>query len=1083
MDVAPEDKSSDACRFFHHIQQAKEVEREAARISARNREINRNKISPHSARLDVVPDKSSPGYRLYQIAQASFRGLNPDDITTPSTPQPPKRPPPQQVPSLLCESTDPKWGDDVRTGSQTHNVGSRRQTIDSNRGFDVGTGSQTHNVGSRRQTIDSNWGDDVGTGSQTHNVGRRCQTIDSNWGDDVPVGSGSNTHNAGRGSKTHNVGSGSSTPSNKPKRGDAVGGGSTSHAIGNKKHLIDLIEGDGNVASLKKAKYALCVEDADVFHSDKPISSPVPQKHTLCFHGGYLAKLAKACKSTHPRPNRLLVQPTRDFVTYKFRPIFESVRVIKGIDQKNVAGNRMLISVDQHGLESTTMSGNRFGPNLQQPNIPFLETKLPRSNSRYFDHAAWFIECTNLNAIPKKCFGLAIAVLSYAGTEADRLDSTQVTVDLGFVICLNAKHFIYALFNPTVLQDPQSKHLLPSYLMLTPDHCNGLLSDFMDNAFLGPFRMDPNDFANPKCRKRVIFLNQMAGRAISSLQCDPDHIEKMKLCTNEIDGGFQCAYLGPSHLIPPTWRFPFQQEKYYHEQTSEECGDIDKPRLDSSHLEGQHSFFNKKQKVSHPSCNFKDVISLDKVCKTLFVLKDTRPSQRLDGPCLVISSTGQSRFTTTVPYFYMPYLEHKNATTAHVVFAMVSPADFKCKFVSTTALRSSGMDLKQYHMTLSSISKADICLPIIDQGDHPGGFRICLCDPEDKDETAQFDKISLVVNTMNGESDSTSEPVITQDLKRVNRNPGGDHLNWTNNYTLPWLTLFRSFPWTRKTGLTTRSSDLFLNAYGSGFSDRKGVNHVGQTIYQGVRAGKALRLSPTLGVSEADRHQYYREESYIPVLLPPAEKIANKLFKSSSNFMRWLDPAFDSFLKTLPRTQRNNHYCRVKLITQGVPYKRKRRKGNSKDLLVTCLGWSSSDHNDKKNDQLPADEQVKLTSSLHKWQPKPREERLIKQYLQKFGHRHTFGVPTCCGYEYVGLGETDSNFSFSNVFENKSMVIHHYFVISGLRCAVRLRPDHGTDFFAHTFAHCTSICVATFQGRVYFSDDHFRAFSWGGGGA
>jgi hypothetical protein len=283
--------------------------------------------------------------------------------------------------------------------------------------------------------------------------------------------------------------------------------------------------------------------------------------------------------------------------------------------------------------------------------------------------------------------------------------------------------------------------------------------------------------------------------------------------------------------------------------------------------------------------------------------------------------------------------------------------------------------------------------------------------------------------------------------------------------------------------LTTRSSDLFLNAYGSGFSDRKGVNHVGQTIYQGVRAGKALRLSPTLGVSEADRHQYYREESYIPVLLPPAEKIANKLFKSSSNFMRWLDPAFDSFLKTLPRTQRNNHYCRVKLITQGVPYKRKRRKGNSKDLLVTCLGWSSSDHNDKKNDQLPADEQVKLTSSLHKWQPKPREERLIKQYLQKFGHRHTFGVPTCCGYEYVGLGETDSNFSFSNLFENKSMVIHHYFVISGLRCAVRLRPDHGTDFFAHTFAHCTSICVATFQGRVYFSDDHFRAFSWGGGGA
>jgi hypothetical protein len=101
---------------------------------------------------------------------------------------------------------------------------------------------------------------------------------------------------------------------------------------------------------------------------------------------------------------------------------------------------------------------------------------------------------------------------------------------------------------------------------------------------------------------------------------------------------------------------------------------------------------------------------------------------------------------------------------------------------------------------------------------------------------------------------------------------------------------------------------FFLNAYGSGFCDGKGVNHVGQTLYQGVRSGKALRLSPTLGGSEADGHQYYREDLYIPVLLPPAEKVANKVFKSSSDFMRWLNPAFDSLLKLLPRFLRK-HYC------------------------------------------------------------------------------------------------------------------------------------------------------------------------------
>ncbi len=111
---------------------------------------------------------------------------------------------------------------------------------------------------------------------------------------------------------------------------------------------------------------------------------------------------------------------------------------------------------------------------------------------------------------------------------------------------------------------------------------------------------------------------------------------------------------------------------------------------------------------------------------------------------------------------------------------MVSPADFKSCFVGTAELRSSSMDLKRYHQTLSSVSKANLCLPIIDQDDHPGGFRICICDPKDKIETAKFDELSMLV---------INYPLTTQDLKRVDRNPG-DRLNWTNNYTLPWLTLF-----------------------------------------------------------------------------------------------------------------------------------------------------------------------------------------------------------------------------------------------------------------------------------------------------
>jgi hypothetical protein len=58
--------------------------------------------------------------------------------------------------------------------------------------------------------------------------------------------------------------------------------------------------------------------------------------------------------------------------------------------------------------------------------------------------------------------------------------------------------------------------------------------------------------------------------------------------------------------------------------------------------------------------------------------------------------------------------------------------------------------------------------------------------------------------------------------------------------------------------------------------------------------------------------------------------------------------------------------------------------------------------------------------------------------------------------------------------------VYHYFVMTGLRCCLRLRPFCGNYFYAHTFAHCTSVCVGTFDGNVYMSDSMFRAFAWGG---
>jgi hypothetical protein len=77
----------------------------------------------------------------------------------------------------------------------------------------------------------------------------------------------------------------------------------------------------------------------------------------------------------------------------------------------------------------------------------------------------------------------------------------------------------------------------------------------------------------------------------------------------------------------------------------------------------------------------------------------------------------------------------------------------------------------------------DICLPVIDPLDHPGGFRICLADPNNKEEMNEFSNLKGQVDTMFG-GDSIAVPYKHQDLKRVDKQKNGE-LVWTNNYTLP----------------------------------------------------------------------------------------------------------------------------------------------------------------------------------------------------------------------------------------------------------------------------------------------------------
>jgi hypothetical protein len=149
--------------------------------------------------------------------------------------------------------------------------------------------------------------------------------------------------------------------------------------------------------------------------------------------------------------------------------------------------------------------------------------------------------------------------------------------------------------------------------------------------------------------------------------------------------------------------------------------------------------------------------------------------------------------------------------------------------------------------------------------------------------------------------------------------------------------------------------------------------------------------------------------------------------------MRSLDPAVDSLMKIWlnESTLEQNHYCRAKIIAHGVPTSRIRSSGKHKDCLQPCLGWASTDHADS-NDVLKPEVKKKLVNNLEAWVPKPsspgfKQESAVKEYLLKFGSWLHFGVPTCCGYEYLGMEADGSTIlNHRNIFLLKSAIIHHY---------------------------------------------------------
>lgn len=216
-----------------------------------------------------------------------------------------------------------------------------------------------------------------------------------------------------------------------------------------------------------------------------------------------------------------------------------------------------------------------------------------------------------------------------------------------------------------------------------------------------------------------------------------------------------------------------------------------------------------------------------------------------------------------------------------------------------------------------------VVYPVLDTNSHRGGYRICLACPDDETEMSAFNS-----------KDNSQE--IGCGVKAF---PYG----YCTTYNVPFITLCHFFPWTRETSLDVQQCDRFLDTYGPiGFGSRSSSKCVGQNLYQGVRSGVVVSNTPSQGPGKAQLHQYYRQDAYKPCLMVLAEKTTNQLVRSSQNYMKWLCPASFRLLNHItPKAdfEKNNNFCRVKVVTQGIP-----ARYNRNEFLT--LGFANTPHAD-----------------------------------------------------------------------------------------------------------------------------------------
>jgi len=301
-----------------------------------------------------------------------------------------------------------------------------------------------------------------------------------------------------------------------------------------------------------------------------------------------------------------------------------------------------------------------------------------------------------------------------------------------------------------------------------------------------------------------------------------------------------------------------------------------------------------------------------------------------------------------------------------------------------------------------------------------------------------------------------------------------------------WATLKEGHPGQ----LTSWFTDLMMLCLGKGYSSWGITICRGINFYAGQRLSCQSQPSPVEGPGSQELCTYFWKNFTMFQFFPILWRIWNEMKQTAMAMALILDFHMVSFLiaistttftlKTVAQSNNNFREDQVNAKVKSVQF----AKQSPCEILIVTLGmhnelsFCNSPHVDAGDsyisNHLDQIEEIATWNILK--HPDSRIQMNIdgfRLYALRFLNTFSLGVPTTCCYQHV-KHKSDDYFHFIQ-----------FFVLQGLGCCVELKDYISHHFYAHTFVHCTSLCVAVSNGRVYVSNKDKKIgtlLGWGAGG-